>query len=92
MEEEGLQEVDTYVTCQQNTFAQYIATGPIMYLCLEAERRPGTRVFKKWWEKDVLDLEGKRMEDHEAELLEREGGGGWGGDGDGYRVLDGRIL
>ena len=74
MEEEGLQEVDTYVTCQQNTFAQYIATGPIMYLCLEAERRPGTRVFKKWWEKDVLDLEGTRMEDHEAELWEREGG------------------
>ena len=49
-------------------------------------------MFKKWWEKDVLDLEGPRMEALEAELWEREGGGGWGGDGDGYRVLDGRIL
>ena len=74
IEEEGLQEVNKYVTCQKNTVAQCIATGPIMYLCLEAEIRPGTRGFKKWWEKDVLDLEGTRMEAHEAELWEREGG------------------
>ena len=75
MEEEGLQEVDTYVTCQQNTFAQYIATGPIMYLCLEAERRPGTRVFKKWWEKDVLDLEGNGVPQERRRTLNPLRGG-----------------
>ena len=38
-EEAGLQEVDTDVSRRQNTVAQFIATVPIMYLCLEAERR-----------------------------------------------------
>ena len=37
MEEAGLQEVDTYVTRCQNTVSQYIATIPIMKLCLPAE-------------------------------------------------------
>ena len=29
--------------------AQFITTRPIMDLCLEAERRPGSRVAKRWW-------------------------------------------
>ena len=34
MEEVVLQEVDTYVYLCQNKVAQFIATRPIMYLCL----------------------------------------------------------
>ena len=34
--------------------AQYIATQPILYLCLEAERRPGLQVSVQWWEQEGL--------------------------------------
>ena len=44
MAEADLQEVETYVSCRQNTVVQYIATRPIMDLCLAAKRRPGPRV------------------------------------------------
>ena len=33
-EEAGLQEIETYATYRQNTVAQYIATRPIMDLCM----------------------------------------------------------
>ena len=49
MIEEGLQEVETYVSYHQNKVAQLIATRPIMYLCLSAERIPGPRISKWWW-------------------------------------------
>ena len=38
MVEVGLQEMDTYNTRCQNMVAEYIATRPIMNLCLEAEQ------------------------------------------------------
>ena len=40
--EAGLEGIDTYVSRQKNTVAHYIATRPILDLCLEAERRPGS--------------------------------------------------
>ena len=49
MEASVLQEVNTYVSHHQNTVTQYITTRPIMYLCLSMDRRPGTRVSKRWW-------------------------------------------
>ena len=49
--------MDTYVDRHQNTFTQYIATRPIIDLCLEAEQLTGTRVSKRWWKKESLDLE-----------------------------------
>ena len=62
--------MDTYVDRHQNTFTQYIATRPIIDLCLEATRRPGSRVAKQWWEQDSLDLEGMRTEAWGAEWTE----------------------
>ena len=44
MADAGLQEVETYVSCRQNTLGQYIATRPIVDLFLAAKRRPGPRV------------------------------------------------
>ena len=116
MAEAGFQEVETYVSCHQNTVAHFIATRPIMDLCLVqppaplcgaggatacaggmegagavrqgrhalcplaaqgaglvAERKPGSRVAKRWWEQDGLDVEGVRVEAREAERTE-EGG------------------
>ena len=50
MAEAGLQEVETYVSCRQNTVAQYIATRPITDLCMVAKQSPGQRVEMRWWE------------------------------------------
>ena len=50
MTEARLKEVETYISCRQNKVAHFIATRPIMDLCLAAERRLGSRVEKWWWE------------------------------------------
>ena len=50
LEETGLQEVETYISRRQNTVAHFIAVRPIMDLCMAAERRPGLRISKRWWE------------------------------------------
>ena len=72
--EGGTQEVDTYISRRQNTVIQYIATNPIMDLCLEVEQHPGTRVSKEWWDQECLDLEVRTVyrETVELELKERE--------------------
>ena len=57
MVEADLQEVKTYISLHHNTVPQYIATRPIMYLCLEAKRFPGTGVSKWLWGHAGLDLE-----------------------------------
>ena len=72
MEEAGMQEVDTYVSHLQNIVTQFIATRPIMDLCLVAEGRPGSRVTKRWWDQDRLDMEGRRTASWEAERTEGE--------------------
>ena len=41
-----LQEVETYVSCRQNTVARFIATRPIMDLCLAEEQKPGPQVSR----------------------------------------------
>ena len=53
MAEVGLQELETYVSCHQNTVAQYIATTTIIDLCLGAKWKPGERVSMRWWEQEV---------------------------------------
>ena len=72
MAEAGLREVGTYVYLFHNTAAQFITTRPIVDLCLAAERMPGSRVTKRWWDQDVLDVEGMRTEAQEAERIEGE--------------------
>ena len=62
MVEAGFHEVDTYVSCHQNTVAQYIATRSIMDLCLAEKLRLGTRVAMWWRKQEGLDLKGMRTE------------------------------
>ena len=54
MQEVRLEEMKLYIGRQHNMVLQYITTGPIMYLFLEAERRQGERIEKRWWENLVL--------------------------------------
>ena len=72
MAEVGLQEVETYISRHQDTVAKFIATRPIMDLCLAAERHPGSQVTNWWWEQDGLDLEGMWAASWEAERMEGE--------------------
>ena len=72
MVEELFHEVENYVSCLQNTGAQFIATKPIMELCLEAEQRTGSRMKNQWWDQEVMDVEGMRTVDREAEQTEEE--------------------
>ena len=59
----GLQEVETYVSHIQNTAAQFIATRPIVDLCMASERRPDPRISKWWWEQDWVDVEGTEAQE-----------------------------
>ena len=72
MAEFGLQEVETYVYCHHNTVKQLIATMPIMYLCMEAQRCLVLKVYKRWWEQDGLDLEETWTAAQEAERTDEE--------------------
>ena len=56
MKSVGMEEVETYVLCCPNTVTQYIATRPILELCMAEERRPGARVSMRWWEQARMEL------------------------------------
>ena len=53
-----LEDMETNISRLQNTVAQYIATRPILELCLEAEQRMGLRFTKRRWEKEGLVFSG----------------------------------
>ena len=55
LKEAGVVRARTLVLWRQNTFAQFIATQPIMGLCEVAERRRGTCVPQRWWERSGID-------------------------------------
>ena len=72
MAEAILQEVEAYVSCRHNTVTQSITARTIMEVCLVAERIPGPRVSKRWWEQERVDVEGIWTADREAERTEGE--------------------
>ena len=78
-----MEEVEAYVLKRQNTAAQYIAMQLIINFCEDSLRWPWTRVSKRWWEQEGLDLVG--VWEEAAAALEGEpefaavkvGGGYW---------------
>ena len=44
-----LEDIETYICRHQNTEAQYIATNPIMDLCLYMDRSLVSRTLMRWW-------------------------------------------
>ena len=56
MSEAVVQEVYTYIAHRNNTVTQFIATRPIMDVCLAAARRPGYWVLKRCLKQDRLDI------------------------------------
>ena len=65
------EEIGIYISCFHNMVAQYIATRPIMYLCLAVERKPGMRLSRRWWEKTAMYTMGIRV----GQVARRGGGG-----------------
>ena len=78
MEEAGFEGIRVYITRRQKTVVQYIATQPIMELCERSVWRPGDWVSWRWWEQEVLCLEGstdrlvKELDGEEDKCGERE--------------------
>ena len=66
--EAGFEEIEMYTSRRKNMVTKYIATRPIFDLYLEAERQPGARVTRRWWEQGGINTEG----------IWEEGGGGGG--------------
>ena len=71
MAEAGFEEIGVNVTRRQNTFAQYLATQPIMDLCEQSVWRNGAWVSWRWWDQESLDMKGAK-ERAAAELDEEE--------------------
>ena len=45
----GLEKIGVYIARRQNTVTHYIATRPIMDLCLVEERNPGLQLSMQCW-------------------------------------------
>ena len=56
MDEAVLQEMDTHISRHQNTVTQFIATSPIINLCLAAYQRSGSRISQRWCKQDGVDV------------------------------------
>ena len=42
----GMYEIGVYIACRQKMVPQYIATRPIMEVCLAGDWRPGMRILR----------------------------------------------
>ena len=58
MKETGMVGIRTSIIRRHNMVAQFIATRPILDLCEQATRRPGARVYRRWWEQTGVYLKG----------------------------------
>ena len=54
----GLEDIGVYIARRYNTVAQYIATRPMMDLCLAAERKTVMCLSRRWWEQPTLNIMG----------------------------------
>ena len=69
----GLEELDTYISWRHNMVYLYIATRPIMDLFLEAEKRLGARVEKRWWYQEGMYFEGTRVDTEAGVTVDVDG-------------------
>ena len=52
----------------QNTVAQYIATRPLLDLCVGVRAREGAKVTLRWWEQAVINWEKAKAKGTETEM------------------------
>ena len=80
-----LEDISVYIACLHNMVVKYIATRPIMDLCLAVEQKPEMHLFRRWWYQPALDIMGVRA----GQVAAEGGGGGIGGRG---IVGSGRMM
>ena len=56
----GMEEIGVYISRLQIMVAQYIVDCPIMDFFLVAERDPGLRLSRRWWDQPALGILGIR--------------------------------
>ena len=56
----GLEDIGVYIAFHHNTVTKYIATHPIMDLCLAVEQKQVMRLSRQWWEQPTLYTMGIR--------------------------------
>ena len=71
MEEAGLTDIRTSILRRQNTVAQYIATRPLLDLCVGARAREGEKVTLRWWEQAGIDWDKAKAKGTETETTSR---------------------
>ena len=52
LEEAGLFRMEVYINRRQNTMVDYVATRPLLDLCMECDRLDGSSRATLWWEQD----------------------------------------
>ena len=67
MEEAGLTDIRTSILRRQNTVAQYIATRPLLDLCVGERAREGEKVTLRWWEQAGINWENAKAKGTEKE-------------------------
>ena len=72
LKEAGVVRIRTSILRRQNTVAQFIATRPILGLCEVTERRPGTRVPRRWREQTGIHWKAARAVAEAAAAKNRE--------------------
>ena len=73
MKEAGLTDVQTSINRRQNTVAHYIATRPLLELCVGAKQREGARVTMRWWDQMGIDWEKAKAREAETESESESG-------------------
>ena len=68
-----LGELETYISRNSNTLDHYIATRPILDLCLEVDRRPGGRVMQRWWVQERVYFMGSQDAVKVEDMGDKEG-------------------
>ena len=70
MKEAGILRIRTSILQKQNIFAQFIATWLLLDLCEKANRQPGARIARRWWEQTGVDWKGARERAEAVEAVE----------------------
>ena len=56
IEAAGLYPIQEYIWRRRAIIAEQVPCHPTYELCIEEERRPGSRRVMRWWDQDVVNL------------------------------------
>ena len=57
----GLEEIEVYIALCYNMVTLYMATRPILDLCLAVDQEIVLRLYRQWWEQPDIDILGIKV-------------------------------